>query len=171
MLQDVPLKCLQSCTRLCGVISDKIEPHHTDLEHVEAVCVTQVPAANLRAHVPTVEWGRCKFEASTVEQHVSDSRERVPAQVQLLKPLEPAYWQATLKWLGFVSATFVNTCLFNSKETSLQIQIKNCTVLICIYGFCKEAFHLFIIIHYTFWETLCESRLHWISCYIYIYFF
>jgi len=67
-------------------------PHsrRTYLQHVEAVRVTEVPTADLSAHVPAVEWSPRKLQTTTVEQHVSDSGQYVPAQVQLLKPLIPA---------------------------------------------------------------------------------
>lgn len=68
-------------------------PHsrRTYLQHVEAVRVTEVPTADLSAHVPAVEWSPRKLETSTIEQHVSDSGQYVPAQVQLLKPLKPVF--------------------------------------------------------------------------------
>lgn len=50
--------------------------------------VTQVPAADLSAHVPAVERCSRELKAPTVEQHVGHGRQRVPPQVQLLKPLK-----------------------------------------------------------------------------------
>lgn len=68
-------------------------PHsrRTYLQHVEAVRVTEVPTADLSAHVPAVEWSPCKLETTTVEEHVGDSGQYIPAQVQLLKPLKPVF--------------------------------------------------------------------------------
>jgi hypothetical protein len=62
--------------------------------------------------------------------------------------------RSLFQWLAFVSVTFVNICLFNTKETSLKIQRKNCTVPISTYGLHKEVFHLTIITHYNFLDTL-----------------
>jgi hypothetical protein len=76
----------------------------TDLEHVEAVRVAEVPAADLCAHVPAVERSRRELEAPTVEQHVRDSRQCVPAQVQLLEPFEPANRKVTQPHVDNISA-------------------------------------------------------------------
>ena len=50
----------------------------THLQDVVAVRVTQVPAANLGAHVPAIEWCCSELQAPAVEQHVGDSWQDVP---------------------------------------------------------------------------------------------
>lgn len=51
--------------------------------------VTQVPRADLRAHVPAAERGRRELQAPNFQQHVGHGREGVPAQTQLREPLQP----------------------------------------------------------------------------------
>lgn len=61
-------------------------PH---LQDVVAVGITQVPHANLRAHVPAAEGGCRELQAPNFQQHVGHCWEGVPAQAQGREPLQP----------------------------------------------------------------------------------
>lgn len=61
-------------------------PH---LQDVVSVGVTEVPCADLGAHVPAAERGRGKLQPPDFQQHVAHGREGVPAQAQGRKPLQP----------------------------------------------------------------------------------
>ena len=50
--------------------------------------VTQVPCANLRAHVPAAEGGRRELQTPDFQQHVGHGREGIPAQAQGCEPLQ-----------------------------------------------------------------------------------
>ena len=52
--------------------------------------VTQVPRANLSAHVPAAEGTGAELQAADLQQHVGHSGEAVPLQAQILEPLKPA---------------------------------------------------------------------------------
>lgn len=64
-------------------------PARPHLQDVISVRVTQVPRADLRAHVPAAERGRRELQAPDLQQHVTHRREGVPAQAQGRKPLQP----------------------------------------------------------------------------------
>lgn len=51
--------------------------------------VTQVPRANLSAHVPAAEGGRRELQPPNFQQHVAHRWEGIPAQAQGRKPLQP----------------------------------------------------------------------------------
>lgn len=59
------------------------------LQNVVAWAVAEVPHANLRAHVPAAEWAAGELQATDFQQHVGDSGQTVPLQVQVLEPLIP----------------------------------------------------------------------------------
>lgn len=63
--------------------------HQRYLQDVVAGCVTEVPHADLRAHVPTTEGTGCELQAADLQHHVGDSWEGVPLQIQLFEPLVP----------------------------------------------------------------------------------
>jgi hypothetical protein len=87
--------------------------------------VTEVPAADLGAHVPAVEGGRCELEAPTVKQHVGDSRECVPAQVQLLEPLEPTCRVGSLIYSHISTALVTRTCVTDvCKHTIIRVRFE-----------------------------------------------
>ena len=50
--------------------------------------VTQVPRANLRAHIPAAEGGCGELQTPNFQQHVGHSREGIPAQAQGCEPLQ-----------------------------------------------------------------------------------
>jgi hypothetical protein len=50
-----------------------------NLQHVQSVRIAEVTAANLSAHVPTVEGVRRELNTSAVKPHVRDSWQGVPA--------------------------------------------------------------------------------------------
>lgn len=50
--------------------------------------VTQVPRADLRAHVPAAEGGRRELQTPDFQQHVGHGREGIPAQAQGCEPLQ-----------------------------------------------------------------------------------
>lgn len=63
---------------------------YTHLQHIEPVRVTEVPATDFSAHVPTVEGVRGEFYTAAIETHVRDRWQSVPAQFQLFEPIVTA---------------------------------------------------------------------------------
>lgn len=70
------------------------------LQYVIAGRVTEVPHADLRAHVPATEGTGGELQAADLQHHVWDSWEGVPFQSQLFKPLIPweRYRRKSLTW-------------------------------------------------------------------------
>lgn len=64
----------------------RMGPH---LQDIISVRVTQVPRANLSAHVPAAERGRRELQSPNFQQHVAHRWEGIPAQAQGRKPLQP----------------------------------------------------------------------------------
>lgn len=59
------------------------------LQDVVPLYVTEVSHSYLCPHIPAIERTPSKLQASHLEKHVCNSRQRVPLQIQLLKPFVP----------------------------------------------------------------------------------
>jgi len=57
------------------------------LQDIVPLYITEVSHSNLCSHVPAVERTRSKFQTSHLKEHVGNSRQSIPLQIQLLKPL------------------------------------------------------------------------------------
>lgn len=59
------------------------------LQDVITLIVTEIPHANLSAHVPAIKGTGCEFKSTNLQQHVGHHRHSIPLQSKVLEPLIP----------------------------------------------------------------------------------
>lgn len=59
------------------------------LQDVITLIVTEIPHANLSAHVPAIKGTGWEFKSTNLHQHVGHRRQSIPLQSKVLEPLIP----------------------------------------------------------------------------------
>ena len=68
------------------VLHVESESYSNAWQQIESVPVAEIARSNFRIQVPAVEWSQWKTIAADLQRHITNGRDGIPTQLQVLQP-------------------------------------------------------------------------------------